>query len=291
VQLVLQGQIITPIITKKSRFYVKGCIATIINPRRRYFSKIVANKPMFPYSLICYSGKIELQYSCSSLTKAKRKLLKLLNIKSIGRFSSEGLGRIKWLKGIIDNYTIISDKKKKKRKLKIRKGLPHLIPTNVQKLIQYALLHGFFHTPRHKSKIYVEPEIDDLELSESLRCHHDKLDDPIIINFQKYDRIAASITRKYRSPRTNRYNWYSIENVNFKKIAKEITEVHDNIWRLYQYIYDSNELDKLNESLEHGYTSIKKHLLIITNLIVHEFLQTREPTMYNKRDKLPLPDT
>jgi hypothetical protein len=79
--------------------------------------------------------------------------------------------------------------------------------------------------------------------------------------------------------------------VNFKKIAKEITEVHDNIWRLYQYIYDSNELDKLNEALEHGYTSIKKHLLIITNLIVHEFLQTREPTMYNKRDKLPLPDT
>jgi len=276
VQLVLQGQIITPIITKNTRFNIEGCSTTIITPRRRHFGKITTGKPMFPYSFICYLGKIELKYSCSNLTKAKQELLKLLKIKSIGRFSSEGLGRIKWVKGRIDHDELMPDKegkKKYRRKLKIRKGLIHNIPIELQKLIQYALLHDFFNTSRHKSKIYVEPEIDNLELIKLLKNHHNKSDDSIIMKFQKYDRIAASITRKYRSPRTNRYNWYSKENVDFKKLAREIKEVSKNTWKLYKYIYDSKELDKLNESLEHGHTSLRKHLLIITNLIVQEFQQ------------------
>ena len=98
------------------------------------------------------------------------------------------------------------------------------------------------------------------------------------------------MTRKYRSPRTNKYNWYSIENVNFKQIAKEITEVYENIWKLYQYIYDSNELDRLNESLNHGYTSLRRHLLIITNLLVQEFQKKKEPTLYHNKNRLLLAD-
>ena len=286
-QLVLQGQIITPIITKKSRFNIEGCSTTIINPRRRHFGKITTGKPMFPYSFICYLGKIELQYSCPNLAKAKQKLLKLLKIKSLGRFSSEGLGRIKWVNGRIEKNDIISNKNEKKkyrRKLKIRKGLPHNIPIKLQKLIQYALLHDFFHTSRHKSKIYLEPEIDDLELIKLLKKHHEKSEDAIIVNFQKYDRIAASMTRKFRSPRTNRYNWHSTENVDFNKLVREIKEVSSNIWKLYKYIYDSKELDMLNESLEYGHTSLKRHLLIITNLIVQEFqLKTGTNIAHQKR--------
>ena len=60
----------------------------------------------------------------------------------------------------------------------------------------------------------------------------------------------------------------------FQKLAKEVKEVSNNIWKLYKYIYDSKELDKLNESLEYGHTSLKRHLLIITNLIVQEFQLT-----------------
>ncbi len=111
------------------------------------------------------------------------------------------------------------------------------------------------------------------------------------MNFQKYDRIAASITRKFRSPRTNRYNWYSKENIDFKKLAKEVKEVSNNIWKLYKYIYDSKELDKLNESLEYGHTSLKRHLLIITSLIVQKLQQQKlVTTLHDKRDRLPLPD-
>ena len=104
------------------------------------------------------------------------------------------------------------------------------------------------------------------------------------MNFQKYDRIAASMTRKIRPQRTNRYNWYSKENIDFKKLARKIKEISKNTWKLYKYIYDSKELDKLNESLEYGHTSLKRHLLIITNLIVQEFqLKTGTNIAHQKR--------
>ena len=241
---------------------------------------------MLPYSFICYLGKIELRYSCSNVTKAKQKLHELLNIKSIGRFSSEGLGLIQWLGGKVDlsiSKLMQNEKQNYHRKLKIRKGLPHNIPIQFQKLIQYALLHDFHHASRHKSKIYIEPQIEDSNLVQLLKKHHEKTNDPMIMKFQKYDHIAASMTRKYRSPRTNRYNWYSRENINFNKLAKEIKEVYNNIWRLYNYIYNSKELGKLNESLEHGHTSLKKHLLILANLIVQEFQRKVETNIAHKK--------
>lgn len=230
---------------------------------------------MFPYSFICYLGDLELQYFCKSTSEAKHKLAGLLKIHSIGRFASEGLGKIKWLDGYIDKSVSYVKKSKQYRKLKIRKGLPHYLPEEIQKLIQYALLHDFFHTSRHKSKIYVEPELEDLELIELLRQHHEELNSPLIQTFQIYDRIAARITRKIRSPRNNRYNWYSTKNIDFKKLAKEIKEVCNNIWKLYCFIHGSKKLGWLNESLEHGHTSLRNHLLVITNLIVQDFQHNR----------------
>lgn len=230
---------------------------------------------MFPYSFICYLGDLELQYFCKSTSEAKHKLADLLKIHSIGRFTCEGLGKIQWLDGYIDKSVSYAKKSKQYRKLKIRKGLPHYLPEEIQKLIQYALLHDFFHTSKHKSKIYVEPELEDLELIELLRQHHEEIDHPLIQTFQKYDRIAAAITRKIRSPRNNRYNWYSTENIDFKQLAKEIKEVNKNIWKLYNFFYTNKKLNYLNESLEHGHTSLRNHLLVITNLIVQDFQQQR----------------
>lgn len=91
------------------------------------------------------------------------------------------------------------------------------------------------------------------------------------VQIQRFEIKAAIITRKIRSPKTNRYNWYSKENIDFKKLAKEIKEVYNNIWKLYGFIYESKELSWLNESLEHGHTSLRNHLLVITNLIVQDF--------------------
>lgn len=45
--------------------------------------------------------------------------------------------------------------------------------------------------------------------------------------------------------------------------------------KIYEYIYKSKQVDKLNESLEHGYTSLKRHLLLIANLIVQDIQRNK----------------
>ncbi|MFX0063221.1 MAG: hypothetical protein ACFFC7_13680 [Candidatus Hermodarchaeota archaeon] len=269
-QAVLQGQIITPIITKRTTFHLEGCRFTITRPRRRYINKITAGVRMYPYSFIGYVGEIEARYTCSSKAKAKRKLDSLITIKQIGQLRSEGMGQVKWLEAKIEQ----GDYKPRRptRKIKIRKGLPHNLPESLQKLVKYSILHDFYNTGKHRSKIYVEPELDDTSLVELLRQHHEQTKNPMIQTFQHYDRRAAIITRKVKSPRPNRYNWKGKDTIDFEKLAKEIKEVAEkSVWKLYEYVYQSKELNRLTESMEHGHSSLRRHLILITNLIVQDF--------------------
>jgi hypothetical protein len=189
---------------------------------------------------------------------------------------TEGLGQIKWIGGYIDNNTSQMKREVRKRKLRIRKGLPSKLTVEQQQLLKFALLHDFFHTSKHQSKIYREPPLTDKILVEQLRNHHDKSSDPFIQQFQYYDRLAASITRKIRSPIISRYNWHAkrkLQKIDFRKLAKEIQEVAEtNIWNLYYYIYKSKELQLLNESMNHGHTTLQNHLVVIANLIVQDFV-------------------
>jgi len=152
--------------------------------------------------------------------------------------------------------------------------------TKQQELLQYGLLHDFFHTKKHPSKIYREPPLKDKKLVERLRNHHEKTSDKLIAKFQYYDRIAASITRNIHSPIISRYNWQakkSLQKIDFKKLAKKIQEVTEtNIWNLYRYIYENKELKLLNESMHHGHTKLRNHLVIIANLIVQDFVRKNE---------------
>ncbi|MFX1301063.1 MAG: hypothetical protein ACFFDE_08975, partial [Promethearchaeota archaeon] len=77
-KLVVEGRLVTPVISKKSQFIVNGCKVKIIQPRRRYYTKINTAKPMYPYSFICFLGNIRIEYKHSSITKLKRKLSDLL---------------------------------------------------------------------------------------------------------------------------------------------------------------------------------------------------------------------
>lgn len=233
-------------------------------------------------------GEIEARCYCKTRRKIKRKLRELLNIRFVGRFWSEGLGQIRWIEGQIDKSVNSKKRIQPTRKIKIRKGLPDQLPADVLKLIQYALLHDFYHTSHHKSKIYVEPEIDDIELKELLKQHHEKTDDLLIQTFQHYDQLAARITRRFPSPRTNRYNWYATTTVDFSKLAEEIVEVAAHPWKLYEYIYQSRELKHLTESLQHGHTSLRTHLLIMTNSIVHDYLNNRLSLCTSQRVRIPL---
>lgn len=269
--LVLEGEILTPIITKKREFLMQGCKVRILQPRRRYFNKINSGKPMFPYSYVCYLGKIELSRKVKSKQAAKRKLRELLTIEGIGKYTSEGMGLVKWLSGRLEAIGQVN--RSPFLKVKIRKGLPRFLSVKVQKLIQIALLHDFFHTSKHKSKIYVEPQLEDSDLAKLLRDHHNKTENPLIQQFQKYDQLAAIMTRQVRSPRLNRYNWNSKNQVDFQELANKIAEANTKgVWKLYKVIYENGELKELNESLQHGHSSLKKHLLLAANLIVRDFI-------------------
>ncbi len=71
-QLILQGRILTLSITKRPSFYLKECQIRIIKPHRRYYSKIIASKSMYPYSLICYLGEIEVRCFCKTHKEIKQ---------------------------------------------------------------------------------------------------------------------------------------------------------------------------------------------------------------------------
>ncbi|MHA1166393.1 MAG: hypothetical protein ACTSP4_09035 [Candidatus Hodarchaeales archaeon] len=267
-KLVLKGTILTPLVTRKTKFRTAGCLVRIINPRRRYYRKLVVGKPDYPYSFICYLGDIELTRKVSSKQTARKKLVDLVKIDQIGHLACEGLGKIKWIGGYLDDRQVTTSTRTPSFHLKIRKGLPHKLTDEQKELLTYALLHDFYHTAKHRSKIYVEPELDDPELVERLRNHHDNTEDEFILTFQKYDHLAAMITRKIKSPRKNRYNWQASKKVDFNRLAADISEASGNVWKLYRFIYQNNELTLLNESLQHGHTSLRQHLLVIANLMV-----------------------
>ena len=112
-----------------------------------------------------------------------------------------------------------------------------------------------------------------MQTSSLLKDHHKNEKQSMLVEtFQKYDRLASSITRKHRSPRPNRYNWKATKKVDFQYLANQLAEVSDNAWKLYEFIYQSKQLAMLNEAFEFGYTSLRTHLLIITNLIVFDYL-------------------
>ncbi|MFW9904681.1 MAG: hypothetical protein ACFFFH_10135 [Candidatus Thorarchaeota archaeon] len=266
--ITINAKIITPIITKKTIFKVDDCRAVILKPKKRYITKSHKKLRIYPYSFIGYLGILQLTFKANSFEKAKGKIQNLLYIESIDRLGCEGMGRIQWLNGKINQR--IRKKKQTHYNVRIRKNLPHYLPEEVKNLLRYSLLHDFAHTSKHRSKIYVEPDIQGIE---ELRKHHNKTENKLILQFQKYDRISASRTRTIHSPRKTRYTWNSIGLFDFNRISNEIKEVSDNIWKLYQYIHESEELNQLNESLYFGHLSLRYHLLLIANLIVRDYLR------------------
>ena len=162
-------------------------------------------------------------------------------------------------------YLRANDNYRQSSKSKKRKGLPSNLPEPVQQLILYGLLHDFYEpeTVRHRSKIYVEPELANQALIALLRQSHSKTSHVVVKTFQRYDRMAAGLTRHYKAPKVNRYNWKAQEasqTVDFTTLASQIQRIVDteNVFKLYLFIYNSKELVMLNEELEYGKLQVKK---------------------------------
>ncbi|MFQ5977870.1 MAG: hypothetical protein ACE5OZ_07070 [Candidatus Heimdallarchaeota archaeon] len=277
--LVLIGDIGTSFLTKKRHFHLKGCRWEITQGQWQPYIKINAAVPMYPFAYSSYTGTITVRYKCKSWEVAQKKLQELKIIRRIGRGSSEGLGRIYWREAWFEEATSLLPHKRY-GKIKIRKGLPYPLPSAVQDLILYGLLHDFFDTKGvngHKSKIYIEPELNNQTLVDLLRQSHSDSEHVLVMTFKKYDRIAAFLTRKRKAPRLTRYNYQArgeFQAIDFEQLANQIAQVVNtrNVYKLYLFIHRSRELDQLNEAFEFGHTSLKFHLLIIANMIVRDYL-------------------
>ena len=243
---------------------------------------------MTSYSYVGYVGQLLVTYKCRSKTGGRSKLLDLLQIQSLGKFQNEGCGRIRWL-----NYSFIKNEslklrrpiKQPKYKLKIRKGIPQNLPPAIKDLVRYGLLHDFYiclkpDGTHYPSKIYLEPKINNKILFKLLKLSHAKPNHILVNVHAKYDGLAASITRREKSPRNNRYNWKQVNSglvVDFYQLTEEIRNLVDNfsLNRLYHYIHQSVDIDLLNESFRYGHTSLRTHLLLIANLIIRDYYNGR----------------
>ena len=103
-RLVVEGRLITPVISKKSQFIINGCKTTVNRPRRRHYTKINTSIPMYPYSFICYLGNIQLEYRHSSINRISHKIIEILEkIKTAN--NKEVLDKLKTIKGKFSDGT------------------------------------------------------------------------------------------------------------------------------------------------------------------------------------------
>jgi hypothetical protein len=252
----------TPVVSKRRRFFHKYGVITI-NGRPRVFGKLTKGEKRAPMTFRAWYGTVELVIPQSTLDQA-------LTVDSIGRYTHEGMGQIVWKS--------MKQLQKKPRhtlsKIKIRKMLPKLSDTQ-ENLLTAFLLHDFVHNERHRSKIYNEVDIIDEEVCKLAKNHHNynfgEREMPLLSTLQYYDRLSAMISRKFRWSAYSRYRVDAQEEIDFEMLKREVESCQYSLCALYCYVYKSYVLDKINEALKYGFSSLKNHLLLMVNLYIDDF--------------------
>lgn len=257
----------------------------LVKPRKTAYSKITVGAHRPPSVFYGYEGTVQIRRKCSTETGALALLNYFLQVTKLGRFKNEGMGLIDWQRTWIEDYQKPQGKWKRSPKIRIRQNLPKGEPAHgglpevIQRLLLYYLLHDFFKTEKHPSKIFQELELDDTALMEVLRKSHDKVkpNDPLLLAMARFDQLAAMLGRKRYAPVIDRYNFQAQQDrkrlADRAQLAREISKVvnENSVYELYSYIYKSEELDWLVETRECGYSSLRTHLLIGANIIVHSY--------------------
>ncbi len=258
----LIGYTKTPIVSRRRHFGVTDVGAMTINGRPRVFGKLTVGQRRAPMTFRAWFGNVE-------FIVPEHKLEKALAIDSVGSYTCEGVGQIFW--------TSVSEFKKKplyiSRKINIRKKLPKLSDVQ-EKLIIAMLLHDFVSTDRHPSKIYTDVDIINDEVYQLAKNHHnytiDEKDFPLLSLLQNYDRWSAMISRKFRWTAFSRYHVAESEEIDFNALKREIELRQYSPFALYTFIRKCNDLDKINEALTYGFSSLKNHLLLMVNLYLDD---------------------
>lgn len=69
---------------------------------------------------------------------------------------------------------------------------------------------------------------------------------------------------------SSRYRATELEKIDFDGLKKEIESRQHSIYALYTYMRKSEVLNKINEALAFGFSSLKDHLLLMVNLYLDD---------------------
>ncbi len=204
------------------------------------------------------------------MKQAREKIGYFLSRRFLGSKRAEGYGKVKWLSCDVADYKPKPNPKEKK--LKIRKGLGINYPKALQRLLIALMLHHFVHTKTHQSKIYEQITITDREVREVCISHHDEIISGNVLSIivKYYDGLAAFISRRTPYKIESRYD-YNNGKIDFKKLVKELEEKQNSAYKLYNYIYQCEELNRIVESMEYGRNSLRNHLLLMVNLAINDY--------------------
>lgn len=278
--LTLIGRLETPIVTPKA-FFKKWCcwvkiVGDPLTDKKPIFTpigKLVKGAWQVPTSLHGYRGYVRITCVERNVERGKKRLERFLQQRFLGNLTAEGFGQVSWLHCTITDYQVIRSNPKKK--LKVRKGLGVNYPHQLQRLLLALMLHDFVHTDNHNSKIYEQVTIHDEELLETCLKHHDEENGNNYLPAVKYyDGLASAISRKHPYPSFSRYD-YPQGRIDFKQLAQEIEERQDSAYKLYNFIYHSNELRRIVESLSYSKNSLRNHLLLMVNLAINDYLSQK----------------
>lgn len=272
----LEGELLSPIITnspliKKGKIWIRIVreLETIRKPLKSYVGKLVKGERRAPDQQQAYRGFVRITIVDNNEVRAKKNIEQYLRRDCLGSRINEGFGKVRWLNYREEEYHKIQAKPEKK-KFKIRKGLGPNYPKELQKLLIALMLHDFVKTEKHSSKIFAEINIEDEEIKEACKNHHNGAESknkllPIV---KYYDQLAAYLSRKNVYKINGRYD-HENGTIDFGKLAREIEERQHSVFRLYHYIYHSKELNRIVESMTYGKKSLRNHLLLMVNLAIN----------------------
>jgi len=258
----LRGITKTPVVSRRRRFFSKYGVITI-HGRPRAFGKLTKGERCPPKTYRARYGDVE-------LIVPEHRLDDALSIECIGSFTNEGMGQIQWKEAKklhkMPRYT--------PRKIKLRKMLPTNFSETQHTILIAMLLHDFVHTEKHNSKIYTEVTISDDYVYQLAKNHHNyHIGDrqiPLLPSLQYYDQFSSSTSRKFRWTTTSRYRVSELDKIDFDALAKEFETRQYSLYALYSYVYNSHTLNKINEALSYGFSSLKNHLLLMVNLYLDD---------------------
>jgi len=284
---------------------VVGDPITDSKPLFTSIGKLVHGMRDYPTVLHGLRGYVKVSCTGSSEEQLKRRINCFLQTEFMGTKTAEGFGRVKWESCEIRDYTpktpitiadllencpqcqsetVIYDKFAKQKlcttckqtwffkKFKLRKGIRADYPEELQKLLIALMLHDFVHTEKHPSKIFQEVTITNEAIRDACKHHHNSLptENTYHLLIQYYDGLASYITRKKPCQTTFRYKKSEGE-IDFQKLKEEIETNQVNHLKLYNYIFNSNVLKRIVESLHFGNNTLRNHLLVMVNLAINDY--------------------